>query len=150
MALEEDIAAAIDADLPNQIGVRLKQRLADCELIEENNIKLEAWSRELEKKLDRLKRFEDLETELQSRQEAITDKEHELELRCYKLTTREEYADKARADMHMMMGTIFKCPDTRKLAFDLYGNANGVTNAQGYQDNPSVSLSGSISDESTP
>lgn len=150
MALQDDLAAAIDKDLPNQIGSRLKARLEEADLTETLNKELEQSVSRLEEENRTLRANETKELRLAEREAAVEDKERELDLREYKVGVREEFADKGRADMHMMMATVFKCPEARQYAFSLYGNANGVTNAQGYTDNPSVSLSGDITDKEAP
>jgi len=138
MALEQEIRDAIDADLPNQIGSRLKTRLdrADAE-----EVALKAATEELKSVQaenttlrERAHRLDNLE----GREEAVAAAEREHLQREAVLTVKEEYADKGRADMFNMLQAIFKGPVSAPLAFNanLYGNANGPDGTH------NVSLSG--------
>jgi hypothetical protein len=148
MALEDELAAAIDKDLPNQVGRQLRAKLEKAESDEMLLAEREKTINRLSKEVEQLRKLEHDDTSLTAREEALVDKEREMELREYKLTCREEYAEKGRADMHMMMGTIFHCPEARSLAFSLYGNQSGYTDNNGtWHQDRSVNLSGEISDK---
>ena len=124
MALEQEIQDAIDADLPNQIGQRLKNRLARAEADE---LALKAATdelRDVQAENATLRERERQMDNIEARVEAAEAAEREHLQREAVLTVKEEYADKGRADMFNILQAVFKGPVSAPLAFNanLYGN----------------------------
>jgi hypothetical protein len=138
MALEQEIRDAIDSDLPNQIGQRLKTRLeraeADALALKAATEELKSVQAENEMLRERERQMENLE----ARVEAAAAAEREHLQREAVLTVKEEYADKGRADMFNLLQAVFNGPVSAPLAFkaNLYGN---YTDQQGMSRNANLS-----------
>lgn len=138
MALDQEIRDAIDADLPNQIGQRLKTRL---ERAEADEFALKAATEELKSVQAEIVMLRERERQVENldvRVEAAAAAEREHLQREAVLTVKEEYADKGRADMFNILQALFKGPVAAPLAFkaDLYGN---YTDQQGMSRNANLS-----------
>lgn len=140
MALEQEIQEAIDSDLPNQIGQRLKTRL---ERADADEFALKAALEELTSAQSENAMLRERERELdniEAREEAIAANEREYAKQMEILGIKEQYADKGRADMFNLLQAVFKGPVSAPLAFhaDLYGNVQTPMGSN------SASLSGDV------
>lgn len=141
MALEQEIREAIDADLPNQIGQRLKTRL---ERADADELALEAATEELKSVQAENVMLRERERQLdnlEGREEAIVATEREQMHRGAILEEQEKMTNVRCGDMMNILQTVFKGPISGPVAFNanLYGN---VTDANGM--NRNANLSGDV------
>ncbi len=143
MALDTDIATAIDNDLPNQVGQRLKQRLEQAEADAKEVQTLRRANDDLNRMQRRWDDSQRREQELEEREKNVTSQEKVLARREVTCEVKEEFMEKRLQDMMTLTTQVFKGPAS-KMAFDLWGNLNGLMSDNGYASNPTASLSGSL------
>lgn len=143
MALDEDIAAAIDNDLPNQIGQRLRQRLDEADSILLDHDQLQQDHATLRKEVDQLRTEKSRWAEMDEREKNLNSQQKVIERNEIRVEILEEQMQKRLQDNMTILTQVFKGPAS-KLAFDLWGNANNLMTDSGYSSSPSVGLGGVI------
>ena len=149
MALEDDFRAAIDKNIPAEVGTLLQERLVqadlDSGLVNDQRKEIIA----LKRQLDDLQHIQSRWNTLQDDEKALASKQKVIERNEVRLEILEEQMKRRLQDNMTLLTQVFKGPAS-KMAFELWGNANGLMTSSGMTSNPGFNLSGSIDPEAQP
>lgn len=147
MAIDTDeILAKVREQLSGAVGDELREVLIKADT---DAGRVESLSRQLNEAQIKLQRAEgrlSSERDLDEERAQLERDKQAFEIEKTEARIRLEMHGKMTAAMESLVKTVFEGP-AKRFAFDLYGNASGITNAQGMMSSPNVSLTGKLDTE---